>query len=83
MAELTISLRRDPQSGKQDVVIQLSGDADALPHEHEQMHRSLVEKIVGKGNVGKIIVEREPTAQPTTPVGEEPERERQAVAGQH
>ena len=83
MAELTISLRRDPQSGKQDVVIQLSGDSDALPHEHEQMHRSLVEKIIGKNNVGKIVVEREPTAQPTTPVAEQPGQERQPGAAQN
>ena len=67
MAELTIRLRRDPQTGKQDIVISLRSDEDALPHEHEQMHRQLVEKIIGKENVGKVIVEREPGPEPTSP----------------
>ncbi len=59
MAQLTIELRRDPQSGKHDVVIHLESDADALPHEHEDMHREFVEKIIVKGKVGKVIVERD------------------------
>lgn len=59
MAELTIRLRRDPQTGKHDIIIDLKSEEDALPHEHEQMHREAVEKIIGKGNVGKVIVERE------------------------
>jgi len=79
MAELTIRLRRDPQSGKQDVVISLSSDADAMPHEHEQMHRELVEKIIGKGNVGKVLVEREAGKEPTSPVGGETTPGREAT----
>ncbi|QVL33675.1 hypothetical protein KIH39_07135 [Telmatocola sphagniphila] len=59
MAELTIELRRDPSSGKHDILIHLKSDEDALPHEHEQMHREMVEKIIGKGKVGKVIVQRE------------------------
>jgi len=59
MAELTIRLRRDPATGKQDIVISMRSDEDALPHEHEQAHRAAVEKILGKGNVGKVIIERE------------------------
>jgi FtsH ternary system domain X3-analog len=77
MAELTIRLRRDPQSGKQDIVITLRSDEDALPHEHEQMHRQLVEKVIGKENVGKVIVEREATKEPTSPIGEPPQQERE------
>jgi hypothetical protein len=72
MAELRIRLRRDPQTGKQDIVITLRSDDDALPHEHEQAHRGLVEKIVGQGNVGKVIVEREPGREATSPIGESP-----------
>ncbi len=77
MAELTIRLRRDPQTGKQDIVISLRSDDDALPHEHEQMHRELVEKIIGKENVGKVIVEREPGPEPTSPIGQAPGDDRQ------
>ncbi len=76
MAELTIRLRRDPQTGKQDIVITLRSDEDALPHEHEQMHRELVEKVIGKENVGKVIVEREPGKEPTSPIGQPAPEER-------
>ena len=78
MAELTIRLRRDPESGKQDIVITLRSDEDALPHEHEQMHKEMVEKIIGKGNVGKVIVQREPGKEPTSVIGEPPPEERKA-----
>ncbi len=49
MAEMTIILRRDPQSGKQNIVVKLDSDPDALPIEHEQLHKRLVEKLVGTG----------------------------------
>ena len=81
MAELIIRLRRDPETGKQDILIDLESDADALPHEHEQMHRALVEKVagaIGKSNVGKIIVEREEESVPSAPLANEPNQERQA-----
>jgi hypothetical protein len=69
MAELTIALRHNPETGKKDIIIHLESDADALPHEHEEAHRELVEKIIGKGKSGKVIVERESekTAPPTKP----------------
>jgi hypothetical protein len=77
MAELTIRLRKDPQTGKHDILIDMKSDEDALPHEHEQMHREAVEKLLGKGSVGKVIIERE-----AEPVGElpqdTPQPERQA-----
>jgi len=81
MAELTIRLRRDPQTGKQDIVISLRSDDDALPHEHEQAHRAAVEKIIGKGNVGKLIVEREQEQAPAaTSDTHSPEPERKQAA---
>lgn len=78
MAELVIRLRRDPQTGKQDIVITLHSDADALPHEHEEQHRALVEKIIGKDTVGKVIVEREAGKEPTSPIGETTPEKREA-----
>ncbi len=64
MAEMTIRLQIDPQTGKKNVVISLKSDEDALPHEHEQKHRSLVDKLIAKGlltasELGEIVVERE------------------------
>jgi hypothetical protein len=78
MAELTIRLRRDAETGKQDIVITLKSDEDALPHEHEQMHRELVERIIGKENVGKVIVEREAGKEKAPPSGETPEQKGRA-----
>ena len=84
MAEMTIRLRIDPNTGKKDIIVSLSADADALPHEHEQQHKALVEKLIEGGiikaaELGQIIVERveeehEPAAE-TSPA--ETERKKQ------
>ncbi|MCU0880936.1 MAG: hypothetical protein MUF06_24465 [Pirellulaceae bacterium] len=83
MAEMTIQLKIDPATGKKDIVIALRSDDDALPHEHEQQHQRLVEKLIEGGllqasEVGKIVVERvakggEPAA-PVSAPGEEARR---------
>ncbi len=67
MAEMTIRLRCDPATGKKDILVSLQSDADALPHEHEQLHRQLVDKLLQGGmikakEIGQIIVEREQPA---------------------
>jgi hypothetical protein len=73
MAEMTIRLRIDPNTGKKDILVSLDADADALPHEHEEQHRRLVEKLIEGGVVkaselGQIIVERvEEEKQPAAP----------------
>ncbi len=85
MAEMTIRLRIDPNTGKKDIVIALSSDADALPHEHEEQHRKLVEKLIEGGvlkaaEVGEIVVERveeEPKPAPAASQAEEAERRKQ------
>ncbi len=85
MAEMTIRLRCDPETGKKDIIISLRSDADALPHEHEQQHRALVEKLLEKGilaesEVGKIVVEREAKEkEPAAPAGNAPQAARKAA----
>jgi hypothetical protein len=87
MAEMIIMLRRDPNTGKQNIIIKLDSEPDALPLEHEQMHRQLVEKLIGKGlkpeDLGELIVEREPEAQPSQPTAtpNEPEKEKAGTKG--
>lgn len=86
MAEMTIRLRTDPATGKKDIIIDLRSDYDALPHEHEQRHRALVQRLIEGGlikaeELGQVVVEREqeaaePAAQASTP----PQDERQAQA---
>ena len=89
MAEMTIRLRCDPETGKKDIIITLRSDADALPHEHEQQHRALVEKLLERGilketEVGKIVVEREQKEQePASPVGNKPQEQRRAASEGH
>ena len=63
MSEITITLRRNPTTGKQDIIVRLKSDPDALPIEHEQMHKALAEKLVGMNldDLGEIIVERDDT----------------------
>lgn len=80
MAELTIRLRKDPQTGKHDIVIDLDSDADSLPHEHENLHREAVEKILGKGSVGKVIIERENQQTPAASEPHSPVEERKTQA---
>jgi len=83
MAEMTIRLIPDPATGKKNIVIALRSDEDALPHEHEQMHRALVEKLVNGGllkaeEVGQIVVEREEEKAPGALVETGPQAGRQA-----
>ena len=79
MAEMIIVLRRDPDTGKQNIIIKLDSDPDALPLEHETMHKALAEKLIGKKleDFGEIIVERESEAQPAAPVTQPNEPQKQ------
>jgi hypothetical protein len=87
MAEMIIMLRRDPNTGKQNIIVKLDSDPDALPLEHEQMHRRLVEKLIGKGlkeeDLGELIVEREPEQQPAQPAAapNEPQKQKAGHKG--
>jgi len=84
MAEMTIRFIPDPVSGKKNIIITLRSDEDALPHEHEQQHRALVEKLINKGvlkedELGQIVVTREEDeTEPSAPVStEQPQRQAQ------
>lgn len=60
MALLTITVGRDPDSGRTTVRVGLRSDADALPQEHEAEHRRLV-----AGLLPGAAVERErPAVEP-------------------
>ena len=83
MAEMTIRLRCDPATGKKDIIIKLTSDADALPHEHEQMHRALVDKLIEggllkAGEEGNLIIERQEETAAAEPESNTPEPQRQA-----
>jgi hypothetical protein len=88
MAEMTIRLRCDPATGKKDIIISLRSDEDSLPHEHEQLHKALVDKLIDKGllqasELGQIVVEREEEAKQQQPAADQrqiPEPLRQGLA---
>jgi hypothetical protein len=87
MAEMTIRLRCDPATGKKDIVIALRSDEDALPHEHEQQHRALVDKLIEGGylkaaEVGKVVVEREAKEGEAAPPVSAPPQEQRRAQGQ-
>jgi len=84
MPEMTIRLLPDPETGKKTIIISLTGDEDALPHEHEQMHRAIVNKVLGAAKVkaeeiGQIKIEREDDKRQDTPTESGPQGEREAV----
>ncbi len=83
MAEMTIRLETDPITGKKNITVALRSDEDALPQEHEQQHKALLDKlieggIVKAGEIGTIVVERETadeeSASSPTSVSEEERR---------
>ncbi len=86
MAEMTIRLRTDPATGKKDIIIDLQSESDALPHEHEQQHRALVQKLIEGGlikaeELGQIVVEREQeVAEPAAPASRPEIEERRPQA---
>ncbi len=88
MPEMTIRLLRDPQTGKQNIIVKLRSDEDALPHEHEQMHRALVDKLINggilkAGEEGSLIIEREEETGAAEPARgtSEPQRQAQRQGG--
>ena len=63
LAEMTIKLVYNLNTGKQDVFVDFVSDVDALPIEHEQDHRKVIEKLLGQGilkadEVGDIKINR-------------------------
>ena len=70
MADIKIKFRFDIETGQKEILVEYEADPDAMPYEHEQRHREIVEALVGKGVIGedeaeRVKVERvEPTAAP-------------------
>jgi hypothetical protein len=71
----TLRLSVDPATGKRTITVSYTSDADALPHEHEDAHRKIVDKLF-EGGLAKpgdtIVVEREGVTQKAdVPQGED------------
>jgi hypothetical protein len=64
MATMILRLEIDPITKKKNVWVKLESDSDALPSEHEEQHKRLVELLLAGGAVtpeelGTITIERE------------------------
>jgi hypothetical protein len=71
MADLILRLRVDPATGKRELVIDYTSDADALPIEHEDAHRQLADKVLDGGlRSGKVEVTRASEAPAESTPGE-------------
>ena len=61
MAELQIRLDIDPTTRKKNITISYRSDEDALPMEHEEEHKRLVNDLIEGGlvkasEVGEVVV---------------------------
>jgi hypothetical protein len=75
LADVILRLRVDPATGKRELVIDYTSDADALPIEHEDAHRQIAERVVEGGLRGLEVSRGEeapasPDAEPGAPVAE-------------
>ena len=64
MATLILRLDIDPHTKKKNVWVKLDSDSDALPMEHEEQHKRIVEALLANGglkaeDLGTITIERE------------------------
>lgn len=46
MAKIILTLKKNSENGKQELLIDYESDGDALPFEHEEDHKDLVMKIL-------------------------------------
>jgi hypothetical protein len=88
MAEMTIRMIPDPQTGKKQIIISMKSDEDALPHEHEQAHRAVVDKLIQGGlvkaqDIGQIIVTRDEPEGQQTPQESGPVPQKEATKQGH
>ena len=63
MAELIIRLEIDPKTQKKNIIIKYYSDDDALPMEHEEAHKAIVDQLIEGGTVaasevGEVTIER-------------------------
>lgn len=67
------------------MIVKLHGDADLLPHEHETLHRKLVDQlieggVIKAGEAGRLTVEREEAVAIAPPTAKQDRPARKSVA---
>jgi len=84
MATMILRLEIDPVTKKKNVLVKLDSDSDALPMEHEEQHKRLVELLIAGGTVkpedlGTIVIEREGQGAVTKETPAEAQAQREGV----
>jgi len=72
MAEITVRMVFNRETGKKDIWIDFESDEDALPFEHEKQHREVIGKLLGSGvlqpnELGDVVVKRGRETAPLKP----------------
>jgi hypothetical protein len=70
MPRLELRLRVDPTTRKRSIEVHYQSDADALPIEHEQGHKAIIERLLGRAAAGVDVTrveERGPSVQSGAP----------------
>lgn len=85
MATLILRLEVDPNTKKKNVWVKYESDSDALPIEHEEQHKQIVEALLKGGKVkaeelGTITIEREGQGPVTEGKKDEAPANREAAA---
>ena len=55
MARLILRLFYDPHGARRDILVDLASDADTVAFEHEQQHKSLLDRILNVGGFSDAV----------------------------
>lgn len=80
MSKIILTLKKNSQDGKQELLIDYESDGDALPFEHEEDHKDLVMKVLESNglklsDMDSILVNRQ-----TVQISEDGEKEQEPQA---
>ena len=86
MAEISIRLIYNLDSGKKDIYIDLESDSDMLPIEHEDAHRDIIQNLIGQSvltedEAGEVVVRRvspQSEGSPSQEIEQPPEQQSQS-----
>ena len=84
MAGATIRLIYNLRTGRQDIYVDYDSELDALPFEHEDAHRELIQQLVGasglgEDELGEVVISRVPLAEKSELLQRSAERQAQTI----